>query len=142
MSELGLVSSLLLAGIVLGMGSVFLSMWFLPALLKRLDAVTVISQVGGPVPEVEASQTAQDLTSVNGQTAEQQAANKSIAGQQPSKLSNGQEFTGSRIGTAGNGAAKQDIINEELMAAIAATLCAYGIAHNESYRIKQVRVVN
>lgn len=152
MSELGLVSSLLLAGIVLGMGSVFLSMWFLPALLKRLGAVTVISQGGrdgvlpeqlpgyclegetrargvraageatagtGPVPEVEANQTVQDQAIVNGQ-----------------------EFTNSQVETAGNGAAKQDIINEELMAAIAATLCAYGIAHNESYRIKQVRVVN
>lgn len=43
MNEIGAASIIALAGMGVGIGSVFLSMWFLPTLLKQFGMVTVIT---------------------------------------------------------------------------------------------------
>lgn len=50
MIEIGVASVVVLAGLVLGIGSVFLSMWFLPTLIRRLGMVTVITPANNDKP--------------------------------------------------------------------------------------------
>lgn len=163
MSELGMVSVLLLTGMVMGVGSVFLSMWFLPALLRRLDVVPAVRQAadkaiagqqnsrqragqevvglgitGQPTAGVEIAE-----LQIIGQTADNNPAlNRRTTDNLPGEIQNKDNLTVAGKLTPDRAAVGRDVINEEIMAAIAATLCAYGIAENESYRIKQVRVVN
>ena len=115
MSNVGLVSLLLLAGIVLGMACVVLPMWFLLSLLQRQ----------GLLPAVSRQQ--EQLKSV--QQVEQPEAGhlreEPVIRPEVSKLIPGGQ--------------NQETFNEELMAVMAATLCAYG-ANHQKYRIKQVRV--
>lgn len=142
MSDVGLVSLLLLAGIVLGMACVVLSMWFLLSLLQRQGLLPAVS-LGRNNPDApeynlafrQASLQQEQVKSI--QQVEQPAAGP--LREEPAVSPEIRPVVSSEVSKLIHGEQNQEAINEEMMAAMAATLCAYG-ANHQKYRIKQVRV--
>lgn len=198
MIEIGVASVVVLAGLVLGIGSVFLSMWFLPTLIRRLGMVTVITPANNDRP-LQGSLPGNNLQSenkagiqpiedamaepwtnlsipaenpmINDAGITPQLDTKTLIGeplneqrpgeQQVSAVQNsGWTLTGSQTNhgtttdklsainqtvldmSGGPDSGKKRLVETELIAAIVTTLYAYGLFQNESYQIKQVRLVN
>ncbi|MHB8984031.1 MAG: hypothetical protein ACYC4E_01590 [Carboxydocellales bacterium] len=135
MNNVGLVSLLLLAGIVLGMACVVLSMWFLLSLLQRQGLLPAVS-LGRNNPD------APEYNLAFRQASRQQEQVKSVQQVEQPEAGHLREEPVVRpeFSKLIPGGQNQETFNEELMAAMAATLCAYG-ANHQKYRIKQVRVV-
>lgn len=145
MGEVGLVGLFLVTGLILGMACVVMSMWILLALYRRLGALQAInlSEIRREAPKQSPQQNPDLKLDSRDRQVSQLLKDKGLpevgtviteatrAGKEHVVQMNNSPLV-SEGGVA---------LSEEMLAAMAATLCAYG-ANHEKYQIKQVRLVN
>ncbi|KLU58681.1 hypothetical protein CEB3_c46970 [Peptococcaceae bacterium CEB3] len=139
MIDFALVGVVLLGGIVIGIGSLFLAMGFLTAFLKRMGVGVEFTPVLPP-----SRRNAEIPSSNMGRLhLESQVISDSIP---DSKLEGMDQSEGAEIDERVQDATLPGVGQQELdakiVAAISATLCAGGFIRKNSQKIKEVRFVN